>query len=358
MPRILLTASIFIAAGLIASSIFFIHEATANVHSNSMQTSVTVTICGNNVVETGEQCDDGNIVSGDGCSSSCQTEELDPVCGNGIIEFGEQCDDGNGLSGDGCSATCQTEGGGGGGGAPPPAPLATSVILKGKAYPFSTITILKDGSIVVITLADSQANFNVQITDITAGIYTFGLWAEDSAGAKSITFSFTTLVSAGTITTIGGIFLPPTISLDKTSVARGDTINFAGQTAPQSEVTVHISSEHEIVKKLNADASGLWSLAFDTTPLEEGFHTGKSKATSSEGLLSSFSKVISFLVGRGVPEERPCANGDLNADGKVNLIDFSIMLFHWQGVNDCADQNGDGIINIIDFSILLFWWTG
>jgi fibro-slime domain-containing protein len=31
------------------------------------------------------------------------------VCGNGSIETGEQCDDGNTRSGDGCSATCQTE---------------------------------------------------------------------------------------------------------------------------------------------------------------------------------------------------------------------------------------------------------
>jgi len=358
MPRILLTASIFIAAGLIASSIFFVHS--ANADSGVVQTSITVTICGNSIVETGEQCDDGNIVSGDGCSSSCQTEG--PICGNSTVETGEQCDDGNTNSGDGCSATCQTEGGGGGGGggggAPPPAPISTSVILKGKAYPFSDITILKDGSIAASTIADSQANFSVQITNITAGTYTFGIWAEDSKGNKSITFSFTTSVSTGTITTIGGIFLPPTIGVDKTSVARGDNINFVGQTAPKSVVSVHINSEHEIVKKLNADASGLWSLAFDTTPLDEGSHTSKSKATSPDGLLSSFSKVISFLVGRGVPVGRPCANGDLNADGKVNLIDFSIMLFHWQGVNDCADQNGDGIVNITDFSILLFWWTG
>src|SRR3989344_2092134 len=31
-------------------------------------------VCGNSVVESGEQCDDGNVVSGDGCSSTCQTE--------------------------------------------------------------------------------------------------------------------------------------------------------------------------------------------------------------------------------------------------------------------------------------------
>ena len=33
-----------------------------------------------------------------------------PVCGNRVIESGEQCDDGNTASGDGCSSTCQKEG--------------------------------------------------------------------------------------------------------------------------------------------------------------------------------------------------------------------------------------------------------
>jgi cysteine-rich repeat protein len=35
-----------------------------------------VAICGNNMVEMGEQCDDGNTTSGDGCSSACTTEKV------------------------------------------------------------------------------------------------------------------------------------------------------------------------------------------------------------------------------------------------------------------------------------------
>ena len=31
-------------------------------------------ICGNSIIETGEQCDDGNTNNGDGCSSTCQIE--------------------------------------------------------------------------------------------------------------------------------------------------------------------------------------------------------------------------------------------------------------------------------------------
>ena len=35
--------------------------------------------CGNNEIETGEQCDDGNTSSKDGCSSSCQTEPFPTI---------------------------------------------------------------------------------------------------------------------------------------------------------------------------------------------------------------------------------------------------------------------------------------
>ncbi len=94
-------------------------------------------VCRNGRVESGEQCDDGNSVDtdscrnnctwaycGDGvvcptcneqceppntgtCNSSCQT--ITAACGNGVIESGEQCDDGNTRNGDGCSSTCQIE---------------------------------------------------------------------------------------------------------------------------------------------------------------------------------------------------------------------------------------------------------
>ena len=28
--------------------------------------------CGNNITETGEECDDNNLVNGDGCDENCQ----------------------------------------------------------------------------------------------------------------------------------------------------------------------------------------------------------------------------------------------------------------------------------------------
>jgi cysteine-rich repeat protein len=78
--------------------------------------------CGNGILDKGEECDDGNIVGGDGCSPQCIVESdfVCPVagqpcvstvrCGDGRISGTEQCDDGNTVSGDGCSSsTCQLE---------------------------------------------------------------------------------------------------------------------------------------------------------------------------------------------------------------------------------------------------------
>lgn len=68
-----------------------------------------IAVCGNGKQEAVELCDDGNLKSGDGCSSECRRELLLAICGNGNIESGEQCDDGNLKNGDGCSASCTKE---------------------------------------------------------------------------------------------------------------------------------------------------------------------------------------------------------------------------------------------------------
>ena len=43
--------------------------------------TVTFSLCGNGVLETGEQCDDGNTSAGDCCSPTCQYEPADTSCG-------------------------------------------------------------------------------------------------------------------------------------------------------------------------------------------------------------------------------------------------------------------------------------
>jgi cysteine-rich repeat protein len=63
--------------------------------------------CGDGHVWFGhEDCDDGNDVAGDGCEPDC----TEPYCGDGVVWEGhEECDDGNEEDGDGCSEECTIE---------------------------------------------------------------------------------------------------------------------------------------------------------------------------------------------------------------------------------------------------------
>ncbi len=59
--------------------------------------------CGNNEIETGEQCDDGNLDDDDACLSNCRKAK----CGDGIVFIDvEECDDANDNDEDGCTSDC------------------------------------------------------------------------------------------------------------------------------------------------------------------------------------------------------------------------------------------------------------
>lgn len=85
------------------------HDSNNNSLDFRITTSILPSVCGNQIIETGETCDDGNIISGDGCDTGCRLEIAPSMCGNHTIENGEQCDDGNITSNDGCSSSCQIE---------------------------------------------------------------------------------------------------------------------------------------------------------------------------------------------------------------------------------------------------------
>jgi len=241
--------------------------------------------------------------------------------------------------------------------------IPTRVIFKGWAYPLSKVVVLRDGQRFLKTQANVQAKFRTEISNITPGIYTFGIWAEDKDKRRSITYTLTFRVRANTIHEISGIFLPPTIELSKTALLRGQTLNIIGQTVPKSEVKIYIDSfSPEIIKKIRANEFGAWFLSFNTQPLEEGAHTAKARSQISPEIISNFSHILSFAIGPSPPvPPGKCCGADINCDSRVNLVDFSIMLYFWRQAkptNVCADINQDGVVNLVDFSIMLYWWTG
>lgn len=260
-------------------------------------------------------------------------------------------------------------GGGGGGGGGSPTAGDTGVIFSGRAYPLSKVTILKDGQVVLTTIAGPDSNFTASLTDLSSGNYTFALYGEDKKGVRSSQFSFPIYITSGVVTTVGGIFIAPTLSLDKEQVKKGDTITVFGQSAPTSDITININSEPEFFVKQKSDTSGAYLLNFDSSVLDLGNHTARSKAILGNEI-SLFSNTAGFIVGTknvyaSTSTTAYFLKGDLNKDGKVNLVDFSIAAFWYRKV--LTDKilpiekerlNGDKKIDLIDFSIMAYNWTG
>lgn len=64
--------------------------------------------CGNEELDTGEQCDDG-VANSDTSPNTCRTTCRNPFCGDGVVDVGETCDDGpsnSDVGADACRSTC------------------------------------------------------------------------------------------------------------------------------------------------------------------------------------------------------------------------------------------------------------
>jgi len=310
--------------------------------------AVIITQCGDGVIDPGEQCD-GIDLGGATCQSlgyTGGTLSCKPSC-----EFNTSaCTSGDGGGG----------GGGGGGGYIPP--VETRVNFSGRAYPKSTVTLLKDAQIAASTAAGADSNFQISLSGISAGNYIFSVYSEDKNGNRSSLLTFPVGVTSGVTTNVSGIFIAPTIAVDKSEVKRGDNIAIFGQSVPNSEIIISVSSDEEFFNKVNADASGVYLYNFDTSPLAMEQHFTKSKAAHN-GEISSFSKTISFLVGTKNVVAKPTevvSKGDMNNDKQVNLVDFSITAYWYKRPSPPAsvDLNSDGKVDLVDFSIMAYFWTG
>lgn len=367
---------------ILLGGLFMLFVLPLTVSAVTVQVSTTtlvISICGDSLVNAGEECDVpgetgaySTTITGRQCTASCF---FGPYCGDNILQTtqGEECDDGNNISKDFCAADCTIENSGGGGGGSSGGGGGSSggsdneelgdtqVSITGKAYPNSTVNILEDGDVIGTVRANSSGDFSFA-ANAEPGTITYGFWANDSHNVRSITLNTTFDVTQGAITTISGILLPPTIAVNKETVNRGEQVTFTGKSVPNAKIELHIDGD-SIVESVVTNASGDWQIIFDSGRLSQEAHTAKVKfQVLSGGRMtdSNYGKLLTFYV--GISPNAIISSSDLNKDGKINLIDFSILIFWWGteggNSNPKADINGNGKVGLEDFSILLFNWTG
>lgn len=328
-----------------------LHSVYSQSGGGSVEIGARVQGCGDGVIDTGEDCDTANLNS-----KSCATQGFasGPLACTASCTFN--------------TAACVVSSGGSSSSGGNSRNSKAQVVLTGRAYPKSTVTILKDAQVVATTIADEDAKFQVNVTGLSSGSYIFSMYSEDGKGIRSSLLNFPVVVTRGILAKIENIFIAPTLTSDKSEVKKGDVITLFGQSTPLSEITLEINSNQQMFFKTNSDWSGIYLHKLDTSVLELGEHHAKSRSSSDEAI-SSQSSATPFIVGDKnvfIDNQMTCPQkADLNDDCKVNLIDFSIAAFWYNRtlsdnfiLREKSKLNGDGKINIVDFSIMAFYWTG
>jgi hypothetical protein len=316
----------------------------------------------------GDEGDDQGEGSGTGDGSGDSDPGDGSPTGGGSNSGGSASGGGSGGGGGGGSGSSSGGSAGGGGFEGENAPYQSGdgqVIIKGYAFPRSTITILVDGIIADTVLSDATGAFDVTLDAIARGAYTFGVYGTDRNGTKSSTFSTTFTVTGARGSTLSNINVMPSIKVTPDPAQPDSTLKISGYAIPNAVVTIENQSDKSSanLKTFTAlsDANGIWTYDMSTAGFKKGTYKVRAKAKQETvgGVSTNFSSYTFYGVGEAASVPR---SSDLNRDGKVNLIDFSILLFWWNTdggtSNPPADINGDGRVSLTDFSILIFNWTG
>jgi len=272
-------------------------------------------------------------------------------------------------------------GGGGGGGGLYTPPIDTRVVFSGLAYPMSRITIIKNSVGVIDSIAGPDGAFGINLTGLESGWINFLLYAVDAENRRSASYSLPIYISPGAITTVSGIFLSPTIVIDKSAVQQGQIITVQGQSTPNSKVTITVNSAIENNFDVQANGLGWYSYQLNTKTIEVGDHQARSRSFYNN-LISPYSSDVFFKVvaegekiptatstaGFYKPPTKPGITGgsacgvsaDVNGDCKVNLVDFSILGYWYKRPKPPVklDLKKNGKIDLADFSIMAYFWTG
>lgn len=259
-------------------------------------------------------------------------------------------------------------GGGGGGGVGIIQPIIPKLenpdlSISGWSYSESEVIVLQDGVEIQRESSDLDGVFNISFEELEKGVYTYNVYSNDPEDVKSKGHSATFWMEDDTKTELSDIILPPTIQILSSS-ENIEILTVSGYSVPGSQIEAWYYPKNttgQIIKEwVQIDQNFKWSLDIDKTELEYQNYLIKTRSNLPKVGYSGFSDIKEFSINQNDAEEGECkiSNADLNNDDSVNLVDFSILMYHWGTSNVAADVNCDGNVNLVDFSILMYNWTG
>lgn len=235
--------------------------------------------------------------------------------------------------------------------------------ISGFASPGMFLSFAEGGSVIGTALANESGAFSQIFPGIAPTNHNILISGADTKLRTTPNTLIEVFTRPRELTIVSGIIIPPTIEIDKEQIARGEVLNISGRGTPGYKLKIFTEAPVNSFE-VTVDALGDYAFAMsDTANLEYGDHKVYALVQDANGTQSLLSLTLFFRVVDSDPPpggDPPCDNskGDLNCDNRVDLTDFSILLYYWGIFNETADINRDGNVNLVDFSIMMFYWQG
>ncbi|PIS21551.1 hypothetical protein COY33_00745 [candidate division WWE3 bacterium CG_4_10_14_0_2_um_filter_42_7] len=249
----------------------------------------------------------------------------------------------------------------------------TTLSFSGMTSPKAVVTVTRDGAVIGTTIADDGGRFDFTLTAQTHGIKEYKLYATDRGNLSTSTIGYTINLTENANTSLGNIFLPPTITLDKTKVSQDGTVKFSGISYPSSTITLFFSP-HPFSKTAIANNTGYWEYSLEAKDLDAAeyqvYAISAYQSTQSLGSSPFTLKIESATVTTSLLNLKPIeellrlpeavALFDPNGDGKIELPELFDVASAWfkefsKSFGGTCDLNNDGRCDITDFSILMYY---
>jgi hypothetical protein len=239
----------------------------------------------------------------------------------------------------------------------------SSLTISGFTVPNAFVTVTENNSVVGTTVASGTGTFTVNILSASPGAHTYLVFATDAQNRTTNQTAVNVFLIANLLTTVSQLLLSSTMAIDKAEINPGETITFLGAAKPNSQINIFVEGPLRTYQA-TTDSAGAWSYTLtsaDTQAYTPGQYQVYTIVQDSFGNQSITSNTLTFIVKSNDTSNPPPAcdisRGDLNCNGVTNLVDFSILLFHWGTNRRVADINADGAVNLTDFSIMMFYFT-
>ncbi|CAN5130434.1 hypothetical protein BH11PAT4_BH11PAT4_1280 [soil metagenome] len=242
------------------------------------------------------------------------------------------------------------------------APLST-LTISGYTGPSSFVTVTENGAVAGTTTSNVNGFFNFIISAADPGSHTYLIFSTDPGNRSTAQTPINVFLIASTLTTVSQVLLSSTLAIDKAQIDPGEAITFSGTAKPNSQINIFVEAPLRTYFS-STNASGEWSYslsASDTQAYAPGQYQTYTIVQDTLGNQSITSTTRTFIVKSSGSSNPPptcdISRGDLNCNGVTNLVDFSILLYHWGTDHRVADINQDGSVSLVDFSVMMFYFT-